>query len=227
MTGNVRISFDGVRNNRLYWMTFWFISPAGLSQLVPGVYEDALRAPFQGSRPGLDVSGDGRGCNTLSGRFVVHEISFGAGGEVSSIAVDFEQHCEDGVAKLFGKLRFNSSYPYNSRVLAAGRSPTFIWWRRDEPESSLADARPLWAEVAEGTRFVDGARLSVNFGDTKWRFAGIGDFAADGNSDLLLQHTVDGTLALWLMRGTVLTNGTLVEPSRAAAPGWVVSAPEM
>ncbi len=52
--------------------SFWFLhlaAPAG-QELLPGVYEGATRWPFQDpSTPGLDFSGDGRGCNTLTGRF--------------------------------------------------------------------------------------------------------------------------------------------------------------
>jgi hypothetical protein len=56
----------------------------------------------------LDVSGDG-GCNELSGRFVLHELTCGGDGKVQKLAVDFEQHCEVATAPpLFGFLRFNS-----------------------------------------------------------------------------------------------------------------------
>jgi hypothetical protein len=51
---------------------WWYVdlaAPAG-SQLLPGVYEGAVRWPFQGpDQPGLSVSGNGAGCNTVSGRF--------------------------------------------------------------------------------------------------------------------------------------------------------------
>jgi hypothetical protein len=63
-------------------------------ELVPGVYEMAERYPFESDgRPGMDVSGDGRGCNELDGRFQVFEYILD-GAEVDSATISFEQHCE-------------------------------------------------------------------------------------------------------------------------------------
>ena len=55
--------------------TFWTVSfsAANSVPLVPGIYEGALRFAFSASRVGLDLSGDGRGCNQLTGRFVILE----------------------------------------------------------------------------------------------------------------------------------------------------------
>src|SRR5439155_925091 len=76
--------------------------------LFPG----AVRWPFQAaSAPGLSVYGDGRGCNTLTGRFLVLEGTYGADGGVQSFAADFEQHCEDGVPALFGSIRYRAGDP--------------------------------------------------------------------------------------------------------------------
>jgi hypothetical protein len=85
-----------------------FAAPSGVS-LAPGVYENASRYPFQPSvSPGLSVSGSWGGCNTVVGRFVIHEITVGTAG-VTSFAADFEQHCEDATPALFGAVRFHSS----------------------------------------------------------------------------------------------------------------------
>ena len=79
---------------------FWFFdiaAPAG-SQLVPGSYEGAVRYPFQSaSQPGLSLSGDGRGCNTVTGRFDVLDAAFGPNGYIERLHARFEQHCEGGV----------------------------------------------------------------------------------------------------------------------------------
>ena len=57
---------------------------------------------------GLDISGMSRGCNTLTGRFVVLEVEY-AGEDVTRFAADFEQHCENQDAALFGAIRYNST----------------------------------------------------------------------------------------------------------------------
>jgi uncharacterized repeat protein (TIGR01451 family) len=67
------------------------------------------RWPFQTSiQPGLDVSGDGRGCNTLTGKFLVLDATY-VGTTVQSFAANFEQHCEGQTIPLYGAIRFNST----------------------------------------------------------------------------------------------------------------------
>ena len=51
---------------------------------VAGVYESARRAAFT-KFVGLDVFGDGRGCNELTGRFVVLEAEYGSDGSVLAL----------------------------------------------------------------------------------------------------------------------------------------------
>jgi hypothetical protein len=89
----------------------WETDFAGPSNAVlkPGNYENAQRYPSQtAGTPGLSVSGASRGCNTLTGRFVVLKAAYAANGNVLHYAADFEQHCEGGVPALFGSIRVNS-----------------------------------------------------------------------------------------------------------------------
>lgn len=86
---------------------FWFVNiaaPPGQA-LVPGTYSGALRWPFNDGQPGLSVSGDGRGCNTLTGSFTVNAALASAGGTVSLFDATFEQHCEGSPAALRGHVR--------------------------------------------------------------------------------------------------------------------------
>jgi hypothetical protein len=93
-------------------------APAG-QQLVPGTYEDAQRAAFRtAGYPGLDVYGDGRGCNIVDGRFVVDEATYDASGNLLSLAVRFEEHCEGATPALFGDLLYNSTAPLWNRTLS-------------------------------------------------------------------------------------------------------------
>jgi hypothetical protein len=79
------------------------------------VYELATRFPFQAATvPGLSVSGEGRGCNTLTGRFEVLEVTYGPSGEVLTFAADFAQHCEGMGPALTGSIRYNAG-PVPSR----------------------------------------------------------------------------------------------------------------
>lgn len=94
--------------------SFWDLhltAPAG-TKLLPGVYEGASRWPFQAPpTPGLDFSGDGRGCNTSTGRFVVLEAVYAPFGYVERFHATFEQHCEGGTPALFGEIQIVNPPP--------------------------------------------------------------------------------------------------------------------
>ena len=96
------------------YSSWWYLSlkmPSG-NQLSPGSFENAQRAAFTpAGTPGLDFSGNGRGCNTDTGRFDILEASYDPSGNVQKFAIDFEQHCEGMAPALFGQLRYNSSIP--------------------------------------------------------------------------------------------------------------------
>jgi uncharacterized repeat protein (TIGR01451 family) len=82
-----------------------FQAMVGLAQLQPGYYGDLRRYPFHNPvKGGLSWSGEGRGCNTLRGWFVVDSISY-ANGELSAVDLRFEQRCEGGAAALRGRIR--------------------------------------------------------------------------------------------------------------------------
>lgn len=86
--------------------TFWhvdFAAPPG-QPLRTGTYENARRFPFNDAQPGLSVDGDGRGCNELTGRFVIHDLVLGATGFVDRLRATFEQHCEGASPALTGEI---------------------------------------------------------------------------------------------------------------------------
>ena len=91
---------------------FWNLAFATIdgAPMVVGAYENATRAAFREHQNGIDVSGDGRGCNQTTGRFDVLEIQADANGNLLRFAVDFEQHCEGAASPpLFGSYRLNST----------------------------------------------------------------------------------------------------------------------
>jgi Calx-beta domain-containing protein len=79
--------------------------------LTKGLYLNAQRFPFQApGLPGLDISGAGRGCNTLTGNFDVLQATYDIAGNVKTFGADFEQHCEGMAPALFGSIRVNSKW---------------------------------------------------------------------------------------------------------------------
>ena len=104
----VDIQFQS-RTSSTAWTRMRFKAPQGLV-LSPGTYEQAQRHPFQPNvLPGLDVSADHSGCNTLSGRFIIYDLTADSTGRLTSFAADFEQHCSDQRPAMFGAVRINSA----------------------------------------------------------------------------------------------------------------------
>ena len=90
------------------WWSFDFWAPNN-ARFVPGTtYTGATRFPFNSSsQPGMDVSGNGRGSNTLTGNFTVLQAEYSNAGTLTRFSVQFEQHSEGKTPALRGTLRFN------------------------------------------------------------------------------------------------------------------------
>jgi HYR domain len=99
-----------IQGNYDHWWYVDIAAPPG-EPLVEGSYTGALRYPFNDGAPGLSVSGDGRGCNTLTGQFDVNEISRASTGELLVFDATFEQHCEGADPALFGRIRIENPPP--------------------------------------------------------------------------------------------------------------------
>ncbi|MDQ7804182.1 hypothetical protein Q5425_10590 [Amycolatopsis sp. A133] len=98
---HVAVSISGFNSD---WWTLDLAAPSG-TRLAAGTYDGATRYPFQGvNAPGLDLSGNGRGCNTLTGTFAVQNVVFGPNGYVQTLDATFEQHCEGGTAAARGEV---------------------------------------------------------------------------------------------------------------------------
>lgn len=92
------------------WWTLTLDAP-GTQVLVPRTYSAAHRHPFNGTGPGLELSGEGRGCNELTGSFTVTKAAFGSGGYVQAFDATFEQHCEGGDTAARGKIHITNPPP--------------------------------------------------------------------------------------------------------------------
>lgn len=114
----IEIRFDGAHaspwGGSNYW-TLWFVPPKG-ERLTVGSYFGATRFPFQADGdPGMDVSGQHRGHNRLTGEFHVLELLRDRSGSIVSLAINFVQYGEclpDRV--ITGAVRINSNVPIDS-----------------------------------------------------------------------------------------------------------------
>ena len=85
-----------------------FLGMNSIAQLQAGYYPNLMRYPFNNPvTGGLDWSGNGRGCNTLTGWFVIDGITYDANG-IASLDLRFEQHCEGGTPALHGQVHWTN-----------------------------------------------------------------------------------------------------------------------
>jgi hypothetical protein len=85
-----------------------FLVPGASTRLEPGIYTGLTRWPFQdASAGGLSWSGEGNGCNTLTGSFTVDKAVY-IGDVLKVVDLRFEQHCEGVAAALRGSLHWSA-----------------------------------------------------------------------------------------------------------------------
>jgi hypothetical protein len=85
-----------------------FQVPDNLTRLEPGYYDGLKRYPFHNPvKGGLDWSGEGRGCNKLTGWFAIDSVTYDNNG-LTAIDIRFEQHCEDASPALHGRIHWSA-----------------------------------------------------------------------------------------------------------------------
>lgn len=115
VANKLRVTIDGEQK----W-TGDFALPNTFTQLQPGSYANLTRYAFADPAVGgLDWYGEARGCNTVSGSIVVNSAAYVAG-QLSTLDMNFEQHCENGATALRGQIRWNRA---DSTAASGPRTP--------------------------------------------------------------------------------------------------------
>jgi VCBS repeat-containing protein len=175
---------------------FWFLDFAAADQapLTPGVYLQAMRFPFQDpGHPGLDVSGNGRGSNTLTGQFTVYDVGFN-GDALTNFAAAFEQHSEGAAPALVGWVMLNTTFGAGGGVLA----------NDTDPEGDLLLSATLVSGPAHGT-------LSFR-GDGTFTYTPNPEFTG---TDSFTYRTSDGRLDSNVATVTITVNPVNTPPTAA------------
>ena len=101
---SVQIRMQSVTGSAVNW-SLDFEGPSG-TRLMPGTYNNATRYPSNpNGTPGLNISGNGASCSSLTGSFVVTEAEYGPQGEVLRFHATFEQRCGANTAARRGEIR--------------------------------------------------------------------------------------------------------------------------
>jgi hypothetical protein len=112
-----------------------FQGPYNQTQLKVGTYSNLRRYPFHNPVfGGLSWSGEGRGCNLLTGSFTVNDVAYESGGLIF-IDLDFEQYCEESLRPLKGSVRWfkydMTAPPGPSQIIPVG-----LWSPANRPASN-------------------------------------------------------------------------------------------
>ncbi len=90
------------------WWYGEFQLPNTTSRMQPGTYANAQRYPFNDpDHPGIDWTGEGRGCNTQAGSFTIDSVTYAAD-VLKQVDLSFEQHCEGATPALHGAIHWRS-----------------------------------------------------------------------------------------------------------------------
>lgn len=99
------------------------VRPVGSNGAVEGCYERARR--FGGpARPEIDFSFGSSGCNNAFGRYRILELATDGGGQITNLAIDFNQQCERYGRAVAGQVRFNSAVPISASFHRAVIEPS-------------------------------------------------------------------------------------------------------
>ncbi len=103
-----------------------FRLPQRADQLQNGGYNNLARFPFHDAAVGgLSWTGQGRGCNTLTGSFTLSGVRY-EGGRLDAFDLTFTHFCEGGTAALRGQMHW-SSLDDTAPAPPAAQAPAGLW----------------------------------------------------------------------------------------------------
>lgn len=87
--------------------------------IQPGRYDGAVLYGSDRTRPGMSLESGTFGCDTIDGRFTVHQITRGYGENIERLRVTFEQQCNGAPGRLTGEVTIRNP----REATAGGRLP--------------------------------------------------------------------------------------------------------
>lgn len=119
--GGINLSVSGGTSGTSWSMVI--DPPLGSGSFKVGYYPKVQRAEFRTTGyAGLDITGDGRGCNTDSGAIDIRDMAV-SGSSITRLDLLYEQHCEGATPALFGEVRIGE--PNTSGVIVSSGSITW------------------------------------------------------------------------------------------------------
>jgi hypothetical protein len=162
-TGELTIMADGGTYGDSFRLDF--AAPRGRT-LAPGVYDRAQRVPFrEDGHPGIEITGEHRGCSAVTGRFEVKSFDVTPDGHLERLWIVYEHHCEGGGRAMFGEVRLGNAGASGPVAVAASilRWPVTDFGRQNEdvPVTVIATGPARFGTVSvSGTHPADFVKRS-------------------------------------------------------------------
>lgn len=136
-----------------YW-SLTFSAPNG-TPLVPGVYKNVERFPFNSPKnPGFYLSGGGGCCSLSKGEFEILDLKCNETGAITSVAVNFLRS-GDGRTPMMGTVRYNSQVPIDACFLdpfiSTNNVDAIAYFVEKDPLKDIENATLLTNEKGEMT----------------------------------------------------------------------------
>ena len=153
----ITVRIDNLPGEPSDWWTLNIAAPYN-AEIQPGVYDGATRFPFQDiDEPGLSFSGNGRGCNTLTGKYEVFAVTYDGDGSVTALSATFEQHCSDATPALRGTIVFNTVPPVGASTIGMALNRVVCRNRTtgqrvvvSSPQGTIIDCKDVGLDIRPG-----------------------------------------------------------------------------
>ena len=102
-----RISARAMGADGLDWVAT-FAAPSG-DILVPGSTYNAIQYRYNNTAAGMDISGNGHSCDSITGTFTINEATFDIADNLQTLSLTFVQHCDSKTPALCGVIDFRAT----------------------------------------------------------------------------------------------------------------------
>jgi len=104
-----------------------FLLPSAAGKLQAGYFKGLTRTPFADAAVGgVEWSGEGRGCNTISGWVAIDNIVLTAG-VMTALDLRFEQNCEGSFGALHGQIHWTRANADSAQAPGPSSIPSNLW----------------------------------------------------------------------------------------------------
>jgi hypothetical protein len=118
------VDFSGIGGSVRIGVGPWLIELGSQhdEKFACGTYPGATRDSL-GATPDIDITGNGRGCDTDTGTFTIYQVAYTRKSVITRLNATFSQTCDASTGPLVGLIRYNATTPTPVPSLASSAQP--------------------------------------------------------------------------------------------------------